>query len=533
MARFVVRNTTGGSALRDGNTLREGWALTTFQETLSDSLAFTAGADFLTDENGNLIVDESGAPVLVGDLSGDRQAMRAAVPDTLVLSDPDSGSGGTHFSVSGASALTFTTITGETFGSHVGSAYTHAASDRVSLFDESFIAFNVVVVPLVTAARTPWGLSQRWNAWAELVVNRQVMASSADDDFQLLSGRVTEDLSRSVTADVSLDLGLTSSPSARHPLLPTRLGDLLDPNNHTHVRVFAGYEGSEVQMGVFDLATCPITVDPSGTKVSITGMSLERTLQRAGFWETGTFGAGARVDAVIVSLVRGLLGADLTMFIEQNDSVIPETTCKPGDDRLGKVTEMAQAAAMEFRFDRLGRVELRNAPSAASWHQSNASWTLSDGLEQPVATLISAVREFTDEESYNGVIVEGSGHQDDQTAPIYYALWITNPSSPLYFDPNYPGASRRGPRPKHIRNEMVTTLEGAVGMAHAELARSTAVVDAVTAVCPANPEIRIGLYARLRSRSLDVDGVYRVVRVAHDLSGGPAEVLLHRYQQVV
>jgi hypothetical protein len=79
----------------------------------------------------------------------------------------------------------------------------------------------------------------------------------------------------------------------------------------------------------------------------------------------------------------------------------------------------------------------------------------------------------------------------------------------------------------------VTTLDQAVGVAQAELAKATSVVDPVTAVCPANPEIRIGAYARLRSRALDVDAVYRVFRVVHDLRGGPAEVLLHRYQQVI
>lgn len=525
MGQFILRHPSGGSALRDGDSLRDGFTAATYAEVLADTLLLDTPGDALTDGDGNIITDGNGHPLLADSDGWDRLAHRETLADGVSFSD--SQGGGTAYTSTSADTMVFTTITGDTFGGGTGADYTHVGADTLLFTTDTSDLFNYLEVSLQPTVATPWGRTQEWNAWVELTIAGDVVASSAEGDFQLVGGRLTEDLTRSIVGDVSLDLAFPAGSA----LIPTRLGDLLDPHGQTAIKVWAGYRGREVPMGLFDLATTPLTLDLGGLRVAVTGMSFERLIQRAGFWEVVSLGPGfADIEARegIYFLTRTVLGANLPVQIDHNPIRMPTVTYKPGDDRLSAIAEIANGARMDVRFNRVGVFTVTNIPSNVDALEPR--WNFTDGDN---GTILSATREFSDAESFNGVLVEGTAQRTDSAGPVYYMELLQNPSSPLYFNPTQgPGSSRWGPRIKHIRNEFVATLEQAAGVAKAYLAELSAVSDTVVVRAPANAEIEVTHIAQLTSADLGVDDPYRVTRVIHDLSGGPVEVTLHRWRGI-
>lgn len=499
MGLFTLRDTGGGSALRDPtslDTLRDGAATTTLYEALSDTLA-------------------------LNQVATGRQAMVALVANALVFSDGTGG--GTAYTVTVTNALILADANTTTPGGGIQN-YTQASVNLLTLVTTSADYLNLGVIPLVPS-RPDWGESQEWNAWVEFLVAGTVAASSATGEFRLVGGRITEDVSRSVMGDVSLDLAFPEGSS----LIPVEVGDLLTPHGDTVIRVWAGYKNAEVCMGYYDLATTPLTVDLGGLRVAVTGMSFERVIQRAGFWGVDTWDNLQAVDG-IVRLVNGVLGGNVQYVLPPFDVPIPGVSFKPGDDRLAMATKMAQAAGLEFRFARTGQFVVSGIPSPDSYLTAPAQWEFLDG---PSGTLVSAVRDFDDEDSYNGVVLEGAAPRDSNSQPVYAAAFITDPSSPLRFNPSLgAGSSRWGPRPKYVRNEFVGTAEQASSVLANELTKLSAVSDTITVKAAANAGVEVGNYARLRASKLGVDAVFRVNRIVHDLTGGAMEATLGRAKRV-
>ena len=505
MGLFTLRDPGGGSALRDPtslDTLRDGAATTTLYEALSDTLA-------------------------INEVATGRQAMVVLVADVVVFADTTGG--GTGYATVAANTLVFTDAAVTTGGGGTQN-YTQVSADSLILTTASGDFFNLLTIPLLPPSAAPWGQSQQWNAWVELTIAGEVVASSAAGDFELLGGRLTEDVSRSVSADVSLDLALPAGSA----LLPTRPGDLLDPHGETVLKVWAGYRGAETLMGLFDLATSPLRLGADGLTISVTGMSFERILARAGFWQVENWASGEWTVLVLARLARAVLGEGLPIgfspSVEHFGKLPAEVSWKPGDDRLAKMAEIAAAASMEVRFNRLGHLWMRPAPSVFDYTGATASWEFLDGER---GTLLSATREASDEESYNGVVIEGNYIDPPEDDGLIYAAWIQDRSSPLYFNPSLgPGTARWGPRPKFIRNEMAHGYAQLEQIARTELAKLSALADTVTVTAPANPGVEIGQYCRLRSDDLQIDATYRAVRVTHDLAGGPLEATLNRARSV-
>jgi hypothetical protein len=69
-------------------------------------------------------------------------------------------------------------------------------------------------------------------------------------------------------------------------------------------------------------------------------------------------------------------------------------------------------------------------------------------------------------------------------------------------------------------------------VAAAELAKVLMISDSVEAQVPANTKIEMGHFVRLAADALGVDGIYRVSKVVHDLTGAPASLSLFRFQAV-
>jgi hypothetical protein len=337
----------------------------------------------------------------------------------------------------------------------------------------------------------------------------------------------------------------TTAATRRSAYVPTSIGDLLDPNSGTEMRIWAGFEGEEVLLGHFDLVSTPVKLDAGGPMVQVTGQSFERRIQRRGFWEPynltvtpNPFGT-TLVYQVLYSLLYALMpslftGQTVLIGAEIEPSPVPASSIsyKPGDDPLAKIGDLMAVAGLEGGFTRDNRFVAKRSPVVSDFGTVEARWQFVDGENAAIATLNDASRTFSDENSYNGVIIEGTNHTDPNAAPVIYTLWNTNASSPTYFDPNNPQASPNGPRPKHVTSDLVKTTADASAVAVAELAKVLMQTDTVDAEVPANARIEMGHFARLASDGLGADGMYRVSRVVHDLNGAPAQVTLYRFQQV-
>lgn len=464
---------------------------------------------------------------------------------------------------------------------------------------------------VATVANTAWGSSRRWNAYVEFLVGGVPVASSATGDFALVSGKVTEDMSRAIRRDVqvtlqfptgrrrttvpifrpqtdttyftvgsssvggtdtiggsavgtnapmltasgatitdaasdpiyvgtetasatpplTLSVPATTAPTVRSPWIPTSIGDLLDPNGPTVMRIWAGAEGDEQLLGYFDLVSTPVKIGAGGALIDLTGQSFERRIQKAGFWRIFATEATLLAWQTIEFLVAEVLPS--TEFqVTVSPVVLKGASYKPGDDRLSKLGDLLSVAGLEGGFDRNNRYAASPAPATADFGNFAARWEVLDGVNAKVATLNDATRTFSDENSYNGVVVEGTNHADANAAPIMYTLWNTNASSPLYYNPDAPGSSPTGPRPKHVSSDLVSTQSGAAAFAAAELAKVLMISDSVEAQVPANARIEMGHFVRLAADALGVDGMYRVSKVVHDLTGAPAALSLFRFQAV-
>jgi len=321
------------------------------------------------------------------------------------------------------------------------------------------------------------------------------------------------------------------SATQRHRLVPVQLGDLLDPNGPATLHVYAGWAGEETRLGVFDLSSVPVSVSSGGAEVSVNGQSFERRIEKAGFWKIENAAASSPITFVIQQLVQRVLPAvDFRMVV--NGQETEEISWKPGDSRMGAVSKLLEAASLQAYFDRDNRFIVEHAPGLddLAGGITQWKWDLVDGVNGVVANLHSASHTFSDEESYNGVVIEASNNADAQAEPFYFTMWNTNPASPLYYDPLNPTASPTGPRAKHIRAEdTITTESQAQAMALTELAKVMMVAEQVECEAPANALVKMGDYARFASDALGVDGVYRVSRVSHDLAGGPIELTLSRF----
>lgn len=420
-----------------------------------------------------------------------------------------------------------------------------------------------------------WGSSRKWNSWVEIMYRDTLIASSADGDFAVTSGKITEDIGRPVRRDVQLSLTFPQLPrrmtmpvlqatvtgtpivvgssnvgstdriggvaaaeavvippvepeSTRPLLIPTTLGSVLDPNSLAHLRIHAGFVGEEVLMGYFDLASTEVKDGGSGPVVDITGQSFERRLNLAGFWQMNGFGASQ--PAVSAAMAVILEAMPQTQFIvTQSAATIGELTWKSSDNRLTKITDLLTLAGMEGGFNRSNVFTIQPAPIPSSFGTQQAQWDVIDGVNARVATLNTASRKFSDEDSFNGVVVEGTSQSTPNTPPVSAVVWNTNQTSPLYFDPTNPGASTMGPRAKFVHSELAHTTNDAYSIAQIELAKVLMLTDTIDAEVPANAEIQMGHFVRLVCDSLGVDGIYRVARVVHDLAGGPASLSLYHF----
>jgi hypothetical protein len=359
-----------------------------------------------------------------------------------------------------------------------------------------------------------WGLSQRWDSRAELVTaSGQLLASTDHVDpaarFRILSGTVTEDLNAAVTGECSVAVAFPWEDGV-HPLVPTGLGDPFDPNSGSRLKVWAGpADGHLVQLGVFDLATFDVTAGPTGTTGQAKGYTLERAIRRAGFRAVTSYPAATLVTDILDDLVSEVIEG-LVVLGDDSAQTTGPLSFAPGDDRLGKLEELAASVNINTRFDREGRFTRYRHPSLL---EAGGAWQFT--LDRLVG---NQTRALSDEDVFNGAIVYAEP-MDQDVDPTHAEIWLTSPVHPLYFDPDEPGASKVGPVPQVVTRSKAESYDQAYSEAKALLALNSSGHDRVGGRCAPWPDLETGHMAYIDFPAAGIYGFYRLHRLVHSLTG--------------
>ena len=374
-----------------------------------------------------------------------------------------------------------------------------------------------------------WGQSSGFTARVEILdAAGQVVASTGDSrsGIVLASGTVDEDASQSVTRSCSLRLLLaTQTNGAVHPLIPTRPGDPLDPRTGGSMVIWAGHfrpsgQPDLVKLGVFRISSVSFTSGVSGDGLNIRGYSREAAISAVPFFDAHQVAAGTRITSVIETMVVEAL-PNATYHIESSTVTLPACSFGDSANRMSVIGDLAGAIGMRAHFDRDDRLRVEHIAQHGSPDQLAARWAFSEGNG---AVLVDIAREIDDSEMFNGVIVVGEP-KNSADPPVRAVLWDTDPSSPTFYDPANPGASRVGPRPKKVVSQLISTVAQAQELCFAMLHQILSWPDQLSVTLAPNPAIEAGDVVRVVRSALGVDGLYKVQRVTHDLTGKTTKAL--------
>lgn len=393
------------------------------------------------------------------------------------------------------------------------------------------IASTVVFTPLIgsyAVLAEPdivfWGASGGYSARIDILdAGGDVIASTANvaSGIVLVSGKVSEDYTQPVARECSVRLLLENTPDGRrHPLLPAKPGDPLDPRSGGSLEIYAGPikpSGTPalVRLGVFHITAASPTSSATGDSLSIRGLSEEVMISQTPFFDVFNVVAGTSISKVIGNMVIEAI-PDVMLHLETTTVTSPEFSFSDSDNRLTKVRELAAVIGMDPHFDRRGWFRLEHMAEYGDAAYTSPRWTFTEGKQ---AVMRDVSRELDDTELYNGVIVVGEP-RDSNTDPVRAQLWDTNIASPMYYNPNSPGASKMGPRPKKYVTPLVYTVDQARALAVVMLTRLLAWPDRISVTIAANPNIESGDLARVVRTTMGVDGLYEIQSIDHDLLGG-------------
>jgi hypothetical protein len=379
--------------------------------------------------------------------------------------------------------------------------------------------YNVIPEP----DEAVWGASGGYSARIDILdPGGDVVAStgSAASGIVLVSGSINEDITQAVTRECTVRLLLeNTADGSRHPLLPAKPGDPLDPRTGGALAIYAGPirpSGAPalVKLGVFKIVSASPSSEATGDSLSIRGLSEETSIAAAPFFDVFAVSAGTPITQVIGNMVTQAV-PNVRIHVESTGITSPQFSFAEGDNRLTRVQELAASIGMVARFDREGRFRVQHAAEYGDTEFTSPRWVFTEGAG---AVMRDVSRDLDDSELHNGVIVVGEP-LDTNTDPVRFTLWDTNPNSPVYYNPNNPGASRVGPRPKKIVSPLVYTVEQAQAVAIVTLTQLLAFPDQISVTVAANPHIEAGDLARIVRTTMGVDGLYEVRSISHDLLG--------------
>lgn len=332
-------------------------------------------------------------------------------------------------------------------------------------------------------------------------------------ETSVLGGTVSEDRTAQVRRRCSLSLS-GADGAVPLPGVADYLASPLWPIGN-EVKVYSGIrfnDGTteEVPMGVFRIARPRLSHADGELIVGVDGYDRSRAVSRnrftSAYWIAGGTDYGAAIEALIRNRMPSLVDSDfLFMPTDGSDGGTPFTTpwivFLPQDDPWEKALEMAKACGAELFFDGNGRCVMQPEPDPLF------TPSVFDYVAGQTATFATLDRDLDDEEAYNGVIVTGANNDNASLIPRG-AAWDTAPTSPTYYDPDYPSQSFYGAVPYFYTSEYITTNAQAVATAKAMLLSVIGIVETVDLGAVSNPAHVGGDVVKITDPRTGIDGNY-------------------------
>jgi hypothetical protein len=299
-----------------------------------------------------------------------------------------------------------------------------------------------------------------------------------EEDIPILAGSVTDNATSNIRKRATLSMAPSVDVLAMLTKDVPENGGLWPTGNEVKILAGLQYEDGTseyVRMGLFRLARAQLARSDNDLQVAVEGWDRGRTVSRAGFIVPWQVPQGQNYNSEIMRLVLAkfpLLNEDDFTFAATNYKTPNLVFTGPTDDPWDKAQTMAESLGNELIFDGDGKPMTRPLPSPY------AVQPVFRYVEGEDCTLLTATRDLSDEQAYNGVIAVGESTSN--TAPVRGEAWDTDPNSPTYFDPKVPEASLYGPVPFFMSSQYITTQAQAQDAAINNLGRVKGVVESVS-----------------------------------------------------
>lgn len=265
-------------------------------------------------------------------------------------------------------------------------------------------------------------------------------------------------------------------------LVPADAWDVLAPLGN-ELRLWRGIEfedGSQelVPLGVFGINDVEVQEDGNGLVINIVGTDRSLKVARASWTSAVRIAEGTNVADAIASI--------LTDRYDDVETSFASTTSSTGNVVLGTESQnspwadaqrLAEAAGMDLFFDGSGVAVLQpvrdyeNATPDAVYRENDE------------AMIVALRRRFSNEETYNGVIVVAENTTNDSV--IRVETWDDDPTSPTY---RY---GTLGQIPFFYFSPLITTTEQATAAGIARLSKIKGVVEIVDWIQIADPSLDV------------------------------------------
>jgi hypothetical protein len=325
---------------------------------------------------------------------------------------------------------------------------------------------------------------------------------------------ITVDETRTIRGDAHCEIAV---PAGETSVVPSTATAILSPLSGATFRVWAGFrvpstgQPELVPCGRYDIETCDITETAQGVRIELEGQDLTGRLDVADITTPGLLSIfGSEKLFVCELLVRPVLPT-MPILTVPSGQTTGWIFVDDMNNRLSEITEILTSMGYAMWMDPDG-FSLHMEPRATT--EDTASWVYDTANFKVVG---SVKNNLSRRRVYNGVVTKGETTSSD-VPPVRAEAWDIDPTSPTYYDPANPGASRIGPRPYFMTSQYIVDQNQANWAAIAELIRLRGLLQQVTVRVGINPAINVGDVVHVERPGIGVIGRYVVQSTSMNLS---------------
>jgi hypothetical protein len=316
------------------------------------------------------------------------------------------------------------------------------------------------------------------------------------------------------------DCRLTVDSDTDNSLTPATALDLLSPFGN-ELRIYKGIkkeflsgvvEDELVALGVFGIADVNVYDSGDGFMITLAGYDRSRRIARAKLVNDYVVTAGVNVAQAIRDLIAFRVpNTTFTGSASQWTALTTEVTPTPpwvfmtGDDPWEKALSMASYINKDLYFDVDGGLAIRTPPDPEA-PSSSPDWVYQEGDD---ATILNLQRRFSDEHTFNHVVV--TGERTGVAAPVRAEVKDDNSTSPTYYAGEY------GDVVLFEQSSGIQTATQAANLAQARYARNLGIEETITFTCIANPAHDVLDIIDITRAKSKISARYQIDKITHPL----------------